>query len=64
MRPVFKEYHADGKKTVSKENLVVMMGRLATDECIIGKIPNVTSDEYESLFADWRADDDGLITWH
>ena len=55
MRPVFKEYFPEGtaKKTVSKENLVKMMARLATDECIIGKIPNVEEHEYESLFADW-----------
>jgi hypothetical protein len=41
-----------------------MMGRLETDECIIGKIPNVTPSQYEGLFANWNGNDDGLITWH
>ena len=40
------------------------MERLATDECIIGKIPNVTADEYEGLFTNWAENDDGVITWH
>ena len=30
-----------------------MMARIATNECIIGKIPNVTPDQYEGLFANW-----------
>lgn len=64
MRPVFREYHADGKKSVTKESLVEMMPRLITDECIIGKIPNVTDVEFQGLFANWQEDEAGLISWH
>ena len=54
MRPVFREYAEEhGKKGVTKEQLVTLMARVATDECIIGKIPNVSADEYEGLFANW-----------
>jgi len=49
---------------VTKENLVSMMERLADDECIIGKIPNVSASEYEGLFTDWQLNVDGVITWH
>jgi len=41
-----------------------MMSRLATDECIIGKIPNVAESAYESLFTNWVGNDEGLISWH
>ncbi len=41
-----------------------MMGRLESDECIIGKIPNVTQAEYEGLFSKWVDGDDELISWH
>ena len=65
MRPIFREFAAEhNKKGVTKAELVQMMARLATDECIIGKIPNVEPDQYESLFANWQETDDGLITWH
>jgi hypothetical protein len=35
------------------------MARLAEDECIIGKIPFVTPDKFESLFAEWP----DKVTW-
>ena len=63
IRPMFREYAA-GRKGVSKEDLVAMMARLATDECIIGKIPNLHESEYEGLFTDWPESNDGVITWH
>ena len=54
MRPIFREFAAEhNKKGVTKAELVQMMARLATDECIIGKIPNVQPDQYESLFESW-----------
>lgn len=40
------------------------MARLATDECIIGKIPDVAEAEYEGLFAEWQTSDDDLVSWH
>ena len=63
IRPIFREY-AESRKGVDKENLVAMMGRLATDECIIGKIPNVAASAYESLFTNWVGNEEGLISWH
>jgi len=41
-----------------------MIRRLATDECVIGKLPNVTEEEYEGLFASWDTNEDGLVSWH
>ena len=65
MRPIFREYAEEhGKKGIKKEQCVALMGRIANDECIIGKIPNVSEDQYEGLFANWQATEDGLITWH
>lgn len=64
IRPVFREYYPAGKKGVNKDNLVRMMHRLAQDECVIGKIPQVNESEYEGLFASWDTNADGLISWH
>lgn len=63
IRPIFREYAA-GRKGIGKENLVDIMKRLATDECIIGKVPNVEEADYEGLFVNWKENDEGLITWH
>ena len=52
IRPIFREY-AEGKKGIAKEHLVSIIKRLATDECVIGKIPNMTEAEYERLFEGW-----------
>ena len=65
MRPIFREYAAEhNKKGVTKAECVQMMARLATDECIIGKVPNVPANQYEALFDNWQETDEGLITWH
>ena len=39
------------------------MKRLAEDECIIGKVPNVDPESYEALFKEWDLNADGKITW-
>ena len=65
IRPIFRELVEPKTKGVKKENLVKIMERLATDECTIGKVPNVKPEQYESLFADWRSlTPDGLISWY
>ena len=63
IRPIFREYVA-GRKGVTKEDCVQMMPRLVTDECTIGKIPNVSPEEYENCFSQMHANEEGLITWH
>lgn len=63
IRPMFREYAA-GRKGVGKDNLVEMMARLATDECTIGKIPNVPESEYQGLFANWDTNEDEIVSWH
>ena len=40
-----------------------MMERLATDECVIGKIPNVAPEDYEALFEKWDTNEDNLVSW-
>ena len=64
LRPIFREYIGRPKQGISKDNLVLMLGRLATDECIIGKVPNVHQNQYKELFKDWNTNEDGLISWH
>ena len=39
------------------------MKRLATDECIIGKVPNVDEIEYAGLFEKWDTNEDGKVSW-
>lgn len=63
IRPFFRKY-AEGKKGITKENCITIMGHLANDECVIGKIPNVPESEYEGLFENWEFNSEGLITWH
>ena len=41
-----------------------MMPRLATDECVIGKVPNLTEDQYSECFENWPFNEEGLLTWH
>lgn len=43
VKPLFREFDKD-KKGVPKEKLALIFGRLATDECCIGKVPNVGED--------------------
>ena len=57
------KYDTD-KKGVSKEKLIEMMEKLLKDECIIGKIPNLTENECSMLFDAWETSEDGLITWY
>ena len=45
-------------------NLVAMMPRLANDEFIIGKVPNVSESDYAGLFATLKKGADGLVSWH
>ena len=40
VKPLFREFDRD-KKGVNKEKLVQIMSRLATDDCCIGKVPNL-----------------------
>ena len=63
IRPMFRKMVVAGKKGVSKDNLVSIMQRLANDECVIGKIPDMEEAEYEGLFADWDLNSDGLVSW-
>lgn len=42
--------HDTDKKGVTKEDLVEILKGLMKDECIIGKVPNLTDDEVSKLF--------------
>ncbi len=39
------------------------MLRLANDEAIIGKVPNLTESELEHLFDDWNTNKDDKVSW-
>ena len=62
---MFRVYaSAQGNKGITKENCIDLMSRLARDEAIIGKIPNVGPDQYENCFAKWNFGEEGIVTWH
>ena len=44
MKDLFTKYDSD-KKGVQKEDLVKILQGLMKDECIIGKVPNLTEEE-------------------
>jgi hypothetical protein len=48
VKELFVKYDTD-KKGVTKENLVEILHGLMKDECIIGKVPNLTDDEVSIL---------------
>jgi Ca2+-binding EF-hand superfamily protein len=62
VKPLFKEFDKD-KKGITKDKLVKIMERLATDSCCIGKIPNVDESCYTNLFKDWPTSATGTVTW-
>jgi hypothetical protein len=39
------------------------MEKLLEDECVIGKVPNVTPAEIPGLFESWDTNTDGVISW-
>ena len=73
VKEVFQKYDADMKQGVTKDNLLAIMDSLMKDECIIGKVPDLTEDEIKVLFDKWPCNDeekyiwqqfrDGLNTW-
>jgi Ca2+-binding EF-hand superfamily protein len=43
IKPLFKEFDKD-KKGIQKEKLATIIARLASDDCCIGKVPNLALD--------------------
>jgi hypothetical protein len=39
------------------------MRRLASDECIIGKVPALTDDQIDTLFDEWNTNKDSKVSW-
>ena len=58
IKPIYREYDKD-KKGIAKDQLVTIMGRLQKDEAIIGKVPFITDNNYESCFENWPE----KVTW-
>ena len=52
VKEVFFKYDTD-KTGVTTENLQKIMEALMKDECIIGKVPNLTEGEITILFDKW-----------
>lgn len=63
IRPIFRDL-LQGRKGISKEDCIAIMPMLANDDCVIGKVPNLREDEYDSQFEGWPFNEEGLITWH
>ena len=49
IKPLFREYD-ENKKGIDKEKFGEIMDRLMTDECIIGKVPQLMPHEYDDVF--------------
>ena len=52
VKEVFFKYDTD-KTGITTENLQKVMEALMKDECIIGKVPNLTEGEITILFDKW-----------
>ena len=73
VKEAWANYDADMKTGVTKENLISVMDSLMKDECIIGKVPDLTEEEVKILFDKWEPNEeekyfwqqfrDGLNTW-
>ena len=56
-------YDADMKTGVTKENLISIMESLMKDECIIGKVPDLTEEEVKILFDKWEPNEEEKYFW-
>jgi hypothetical protein len=63
VKELFAKYDAQ-KKGVTKEVLVEIMAKLINDECIIGKVPNLTKDEASMVFESWKPEAGELFSWY
>ena len=57
------EFDKDKQGISSKDDLKRLISRLLNDECIIGKIPNISEDEVNQIAEAWEMNKDGRITW-
>jgi len=51
------------KTGVTKENLISIMESLMKDECIIGKVPDLTEEEVKILFDKWEPNEEEKYFW-
>ena len=52
IKPLYREYDKD-KKGITRDQLKTIMSRLQKDEAIIGKVPFVAENNYETCFEGW-----------
>jgi hypothetical protein len=58
------EFDKDKTGIASRDEIKRLLGKLANDECIIGKIPNYKESELASLAESWELNKDtGKVTW-
>lgn len=52
IKSIYREYDKD-KKGITRDQLKTVMGRLQKDEAIIGKVPFIPENNYDSCFQGW-----------
>lgn len=62
-KKLFLKYDTDNSGFLEPKEYEKLMQDLLNDECILGKIPNLTETEVEGMFDDWDKNEDGKISW-
>ena len=62
MRTLFREYDKD-KSGLPREEVKKVFIRLLNDECFLGKVPNLSEGQLESLIESWPTTNIGKIPW-
>ena len=62
VKKLFREYDKD-KTGLLKEDLKRLLRRLANDEAIIGKVPNLNDEDIETVFDEWNTNKDNKVSW-
>lgn len=63
IKKIFKKYDADKSGWLSVEEVIKMMMDLKNDVENIGKVPNVSDEEIQTMFDNWDKNKDGKISW-
>ena len=50
----YKVHDSDFKQGVTKDQLKLILQALMKDDCIIGKVPNLSEEESQILFEAWE----------
>lgn len=63
VKKVFKTYDKDKSGFLSVDELKKLMHDLKQDKMDMGKVPDLTDEQIETLFDNWDKDNNGKISW-